>query len=144
MGYHSTVGAALAAKLTAALPANVPVINVLAIDDAELQHFAAFVGLQRERIDFKPHPEINPETTAMTQPELWEWVLYVAGGAGEATKAGKGGQVDTLLETIRTALNAQRLGSDCGPLNIISESYLQQHGNGVVYEQRWRHERQED
>ena len=141
MGYHATIQAALVTLLKAALPATCPVLNALAAEEAELQRFDYFVGVIRERIDLDPHAEINPDTAAHTQLEEWEWSLFVAGGAGEIDGAGKGAEVDLLLETIRTALNARRLTTDCGPMSLISEEYMEPHGNGVVYLQRWRHSR---
>jgi hypothetical protein len=141
MGYHEDIQAAIVVLLEAALPSACPVINVLAMEEAELQRYSSFVGIMRERIDFEAHKEINPSTTADTQLEEWEWSLYVCGGAGRATQAGKGAEVDLLMETVRTALNAQRPDSTCGPMSITGEEYYRDHGNGVVYQQTWRHSR---
>lgn len=141
MGFHATVQAAIVALLEADLPSNCPVINTLAAEEADLQRLASFVGISRERIDFEPHEEVNPDTDADTQLEAWEWNLFVAGGAGAMDQAGKGAEVDLLLETIRDALNAQRPTAQCGPLSIVTEEYFRDHGNGVVYQQRWRHTR---
>lgn len=142
MGYHATVQAAIVTLLEAALPSGTPVLNGLAEADAEAHNFASFVLIARESITMEPHAEINPSTSADTQLEEWEWNLIVRGGGGASDEPGKGAQVDLILEKIRTALNAQRPTSDCGPLSILSEEYFEIEGQeGVTYLQRWRHSR---
>jgi hypothetical protein len=141
MGYHADVQAAIVALLEAALPEGVPVLNGLVEDEAARHSLNAFVLIGRDSIRMESHAEINPSTTADTQLEEWEWNLIVKGGGGAATEPDKGAEVDLILETIRTALNAQRPTTDCGPLSILSEEYYDVIGGGVAYLQRWRHSR---
>lgn len=141
MGEYETLTAALVALLEAALPSTTPVLNGLSTEDIKAERLASFVGVIRERITFSPHVEMNPNPAAKTQVEKWSWLLLVKGGGGRARSAGKGTEVDKTLETIRTALNAQKLDSTCGPLSVESEDYAGTHGTGVIYEQRWTHER---
>lgn len=141
MGYHKTVQDALEALLAAALPSTTPVVRGLSFADKDALNYASFVGVVREMIVYEPHPEINPDEEVEDQPEWWYWVLQVKGGAGEPTLGGRGAQVDELLETIKTALNAQRLTSDCGPMQLEEEVFDDEHGTGVIYTQRWRHGR---
>jgi len=141
MGYHATIQAALVALLEAALPSTCEVVNGLVIDDAKAQRLAHFVAIIRESIDLERHAEINPNTAAETQLESWSWVLYVKGGGGAPDGAARGAEVDETLETVRTALNAQRLDSTCGPLNFESETFIEPHGTGVMYAMRWQHTR---
>lgn len=144
MGYHATVQDALVTLLEAATPEGCDVINLIAVDEVDLQRLSCFVAVIRERIEMEYHEEINPSTSYDTQLEEWEWGLYVAGGGGAYNEAGKGAEVDLILEAIRTALNAQKLTTECGPLSILSEEYEGPHGTGVVYLQRWRHSRKAD
>ena len=141
MGYHETTQSALVTLLDAALESNVPVLNGLAVTDAQVERYASAVMIVRESIDVDLHPEVNPSTSVADQPELWLWALYVKGGGGSARPSGKGAQVDLILESVRTALNAQRLTTDCGPLHLVSEEYEGPLGTGVLYVQRWRHTR---
>jgi hypothetical protein len=141
MGYHKTVQDALETLLTNALGTTIPVLRGLGLMDKDALTYPAFVAVTRERILFDPHPEINPNTAVQDQPETWYWVLQVKGGGGEPTLGARGAQVDEILETIRTALNAQRLTSDCGPLQLEEEVFDDEHGTGVIYIQRWRHNR---
>lgn len=136
MGEHSTLQAALKAKLDAAL--TVPVVSYLDEDETRLERLAAFVGIVRENISMQPHTEINPGTTA-PQLQEWTWSLYVKAGGGGSRSESKGAAVDTLLELIKTALNAQRLETTAGPLSCVQEQLIGEHGTGVMYVQRWRH-----
>ena len=141
MGYRATIQAALVTLLEASLPSTCEVVNGLAIDDAEAVHLAHFVAVVRERIDFDPHAEINPNTAVKTQEQTWSWVLFVKGGGGAMDGAARGAEVDSTLEAIETALNAQRLDATCGPLTITADEYIKPHGTGVMYAQRWQHSR---
>lgn len=141
MGYHATVQAALYALLEAALPNDTPVINGLAADDIKAERYASCVVVVRESIEFEPVLEINPTEGAGTQVEEWSWALFVKGGGGKARGSGRAAEVDFTLETIRDALNAQRLTTECGPLSLEAEEYLEPVGTGVLYAQRWRHSR---
>lgn len=118
-----------------------PVLNGLADAELDEHRFSELVMIGRDSIRFEPHEEINPLVTADTQLEEWEWNLFIKGGGGGLDQAAKGAEVDELLETIRTALNAQRPTAQCGPMSILSEEYYEEHGAGVVYLQRWRHSR---
>ena len=138
MGFHAEVYDALERLIEAAVP-GVSVLNELSVDEAYAEGFAKFVLILREGINYVPHPEINPATAVQDQMEQWSWLLLVKGGGGRANQAGKGIEVDKMLESIRTALNAQRLTTDCGPLQLQSEDYEGADSNGVVYGQRWSH-----
>lgn len=142
MGYHFDVQKALTDLLQEALP-NIPILNGLAIEEAEASRLARAVFIVREALEMDPHIEINPNTAVQDQLERWTWILYVTGGGGSARAADRGAQVDETLEKIRTALNSQRLTADCGPLSIVSETFLGVHGTGVLYAQRWTHIRLE-
>jgi hypothetical protein len=139
MGYHADVYDALKALIEGAV--SVPVLDVLALDEVQVNRLSTAVLIQRDAIDLDPHPEVNPSTSVVDQPERWTWTLYVIGGGGAATQQGKSTHVDTLLEQLRTALNAQRPTAKCGPLHIFSEEYSGRHGTGVLYLQRWTHSR---
>ena len=141
MGYHATIQAALVTLLEAALPSTCEVINGLTIDDAKAQSLAHFVAIIRESIDHELHEEINPSTAVKTQMQTWSWVLYVKGGGGGSDGSARAASVDVTLETIETALNAQRLTAKCGPLNLLSETFIEPHGAGVMYAMRWQHTR---
>ena len=52
-----------------------------------------------------------------------------------------GAEVDLYLELIKTALNAQRPTTDCGPLHLTSEDFEGRAGATVTYTQRWTHRR---
>lgn len=141
MGYHAEVYDALATLIESATPTGTAVTSALDVTEAQLERFASAVVIVRESISLDPHPEINPSTSVEAQPEVWSWVLYVVGGGGGSRPHSRATHVDTMLETLRTALNAQRLTSDCGPLHLVSEDYEGRHGNGVMYAQRWTHAR---
>lgn len=141
MGYHATVQAAIVSLLEAALGSTIPVLNGLVEADEDQHRINAFVLIARDSIRFEPHAEINPSTSADTQLEEWEWNLIVKGGGGASDEPSKAAQVDLIMETIRTALNAQRPTADCGPMSILSEEFFGESGEGVTYLQRWRHSR---
>lgn len=141
MGYHANVFDGIVTLLRAALSSTIPVVDALTVDEAQLERWAQSVVILRESIDYEPHPEINPSTSTLDQGEEWSWALYVTSGGGGARLADRGQYVDSLLETVRTALNAQRPTTDCGPLHMTEESYIDSTGTGVMYVQRWRHRR---
>ena len=144
MGFHSDVRDGIVTHLDDALkPYEVSVIDALSITEAQAERFSVGVFIVRESIDYSPHPEVNPSTAAADQPEFWTWALYVIGGGGASRPSDRASHVDTLLETIRTALNAQRPTSDCGPLHLLSEDFEGRHSQGVMYSQRWTHLRME-
>ncbi len=139
MGYHATVQAAIKALIVAAV--DVPVLEGAEADEPKTDRMASFVYLLRESIEYEPHVEINPDTSSSSQYEQWQWALYVVGGGGGSRVKDRAATVDTLLETIKTALNAQKLTSNCGPLHLVSEEYEGRHNSGVMYVQRWNHDR---
>jgi hypothetical protein len=141
MGYHADVYKGLAGLVVAALPGDMPTLNALTASEAELNRSGRSVVILREAIDYEPHPEIAPQTSVSDQPETWSWTLYVTGGGGKARPTGRGEEVDRYLELIRTALNAQRPTSDCGPLHLVTEDYEGRDGATVMYTQRWTHRR---
>jgi hypothetical protein len=142
MGYHATIEDALKTLLDAAFNGTETVIlNGLAEVDMQVQTFASCVVIRRDGIEFEPNPHINPDTSVKDQPEQWYWEIFVKGGGGEPNFSGRGSHVDLKLEAIRVALNAQRLTSDCGPMNLVSEEYVNNIGTGVMYVQRWTHSR---
>jgi hypothetical protein len=143
MGYHADVYKGLADLVITAVPDDMPVLNVLTEEEVEFDRHNRSVCILRENIGFEPHPEINPQTAVADQPETWEWTLYVTGGAGKARAPDSGAEIDLYLELIRTALNAQRLTSDCGPLHLTSEDFEGRDGAKVTYTQRWTHRRLE-
>jgi len=141
MGYHADVYTGLAELLAGGLPAKFPVLNVLTASEAELSNFSKGVCIVRESIDYEPHPSINPDVDTADQGEMWAWTLYITGGGGRARPAGSGAEVDRYLEQIRTALNAQRPTTDCGPMHLASEEFEGREGATVTYTQRWIHRR---
>lgn len=141
MGYHADVYTGIADLLIDALPATMPVFNALTVNEAELDRHATSVVILREGISYDRHPEVAPQTALADQPETWTWALYVTGGGGMARPADAGAEVDLYLEAIRTALNAQRPTTDCGPLHLESEDYEGRDGATVMYVQRWTHMR---
>ena len=142
MGFHADVQNGIVALLEAALPDRIPVFNLLAVSERELNRTASSVSLMREMIDYEPHPEINPDPSVLDQGAEWTWVIYVVGGAGNARANDKGADVDLILETVQTALNAQRPTTpDCGPMHLISEDFEEMASTSVAYVQRWRHRR---
>jgi len=141
MGYHVDVYNGLANLIIAAVPSSTPVFNALAVSEREFVNYASSVCILRESIGYEPHPEISPRTAVADQVETWNWTLYVTGGAGAARPAGAGAEVDKILEIIRTALNAQRPTSDCGPMHLVSEDLEDSNGTLVTYAQRWTHRR---
>lgn len=140
MGFHQDVQTGLALKLETAMP-TVPILNGLVTTEDEINRHAVCVLVVREVIEYDPHETINPTPTETQQPEEWRWSLEVKGGGGAELASKAGAEVDFLLEKIRTALAAQRLTTDCGPLNMVTEEYVGQSGRGVVYRQTWTHER---
>ena len=143
MGYHADVYKGLADLLIAALPSDMPTLNALTIDELEFDRHARSVFILRESIEYEPHPEINPRTAVENQGETWEWTLYISGGAGTVRPADSGAEIDLYLEMIKTALNAQRITDDCGPLHLESEDFEGRDGTKVTYTQRWTHRRRE-
>ena len=141
MGYHADVYSGLADLITAAVPSSTPVFNALTVTEMELDRHASSVCILRESIDYDPHPEIAPRTSVENQAETWTWTLYVTGGGGASRPAGAAAEVDKTLEIIRTALNAQRPTTDCGPLHLVSEDLEDSNGTLVTYAQRWTHRR---
>ena len=141
MGYHLDVYQGIADLLTAALPSNVPVFDALTVSEMELDRHAQSVCVLRESVDYERHPEINPDTDVAEQGETWNWALYVTGGAGASRPTGAGAYVDQYLETIKTALNAQRPTTECGPMHLTSEDFEGRDGAAVTYVQRWTHRR---
>lgn len=141
MGYHANVLKGLADLIVAAVPSTVPVLEALSVDETQLERFARGVFILRESIAYEPHPEIRPDTSVKDQGETWTWTLYVLGGGGEQRPADKGSEIDLLLETIQTALNAQRPTSDCGPMHLVLEDFESKNGNTVMYSQQWTHRR---
>ena len=141
MGYHAEVFEGIAKLLRAALPSSTPVLDALTTEELQVERYASSVVILRESIDYEPHPEINPSTSVKDQGEEWTWSLYVTGGGGGARPADRGQYVDDMLEAIRTALNARRPTTDCGPMHMIEESFETKIGAGVMYVQRWRHRR---
>ena len=139
MGYHANIQAQLVTLLKTSLGTSIPVLQGIAVTDVEMNRLAACVAIVRESIDAEPHEELNPETTTADQLETWRWTLYVKGGGGAINDPAKGTEVDKILETTRTALNAQRLSSQCGPLHFSGEYYEGNVGTGVVYTQMWYH-----
>lgn len=141
MGYHADVYKGLADLIIAAVPEDMPTLNVLTDEEVEFDRHNRSVFILRENIGYDPHPEINPRTAVEDQPETWEWTLYVTGGAGTANPPSAGAEIDLYLEMIKTALNAQRLTSTCGPLHLVSEDFEGRDGPKVTYTQRWTHRR---
>jgi len=141
MGYHADVYKGLAGLIVAVMPNRMPVVNALTVSEAELNNFERSVVILRESIDYEKHPEIAPQTAVADQPETWGWTLYVTGGGGNARQPDRGAEVDLYLETIRTALNAQRPTADCGPLHLVNEDYEGREGATVTFTQRWTHRR---
>jgi hypothetical protein len=141
MGYHKTIQDALKALLDAEFDSSTPILNGLSDLDMQVQTLASCIVIIRDDIQFEPNPHINPLTEVKDQPELWFWEIYVKGGGGEPNFSGRGAEVDEKLEAVRVALNAQRLTSDCGPMNLTNEEYVEPNGTGVVYVQRWVHTR---
>ena len=144
MGYHADVYKGLADLIIAALPDDMPTLNVLTSEEIDFDRHARSVFILRENINFEPHPEIAPRTAVKSQRETWEWTLYVTGGGGKARPTDSGAEIDLYLEMIQTALNAQRPTSDCGPLRLTDEDF-EGRGDGakVTYTQRWTHRRLE-
>lgn len=143
MGYHADVYKGLADLIIAALPSDMPTLNVLNVDEVEFDRHNRSVFILRENIGFEPPPEIAPQTAVKSQRQTWEWTLYVTGGGGKARSTDSGAEVDTYLEMLQDALNAQRPTSDCGPLHITDEDFEGRDGAKVTYIQRWIHRRTE-
>lgn len=143
MGYHADVYKGLADLIIGAVPSDMPTLNMLTSSEVEFDRHARSVLILRESIDYEPHPEINPRTAVEDQAETWEWVLYITGGGGTARSTDGGAEVDLYLEMIKTALNAQRPTSDCGPMHLTSEDFEGRDGAKVTYTQRWTHRRRE-
>jgi len=141
MGYHADVYKGLADLIIAAVPSSTPVFSALAVSEREFVNYASSVCILRESISYEPHPEISPRTAVADQVETWNWTLYVTGGAGASRPSSAGAEVDKFLEIIRTALNAQRPTTDCGPLHLVSEDLEDSNGTLVTYAQRWTHRR---
>lgn len=141
MGYHADVYEGIVELLHGALPASVPILNAISVSELEFDRYASSVVVLRESIDYEPHPEINPDTSVRDQGEEWSWALYITGGGGGTRPTDRAEHVDLMLEKVRTALNARRPTSDCGPLHLVDEVYEGRSGNGVMYVQRWRHRR---
>lgn len=142
MGYHADVYQGIVELLHGSLPSSVPVLNAIATTETEAERYAASVIILRESIDYEPHPELTPSTSVLDQGEEWSWALYITGGGGGARPADRGEQVDVMLEKVRTALNARRPTSDCGPMHLVDELYDAHVGNSSVrYVQHWRHRR---
>lgn len=142
MGYHATIQTALKTLLeTAFTGQSVPILNGLSVTDMQVQSFPTCIVITRDSIEYEPNPHINPLTSVKDQPEQWYWDIYVKGGGGQPNFSGRGAEVDETLETVREALNAQRLTTDCGPMNLVSEDYVEPNGTGVIYVQRWTHTR---
>jgi hypothetical protein len=143
MGYHADVYKGFADLIIEAVPSDMPTLNMLTASETEFDRHARSVLILRESIDYEPHPEINPRTAVEDQAETWEWVLYITGGGGTARSTDGGAEVDLYLEMIKTALNAQRPTSDCGPMHLTSEDFEGRDGAKVTYTQRWTHRRRE-
>jgi hypothetical protein len=143
MGYHADVYKGIADLVIGALPSNFPVFDALTVGEQRLSREARSVCILRESVDYTPHVEINPDTSVQDQWETWSWALYIKGGAGQARPPARGAEVDLYLEMIRTALNAQRPTSHCGPLYLVSEEFEGRDGATVAYTQRWTHRRLE-
>ena len=141
MGYHADVYKGLADLIIAALPSDMPTLNMLTAGELEFDRHARSVFILREAIDYDPNPEINPRTAVENQGEAWGWTLYVTGGGGTTRATDAGAEIDLYLEMIKTALNAQRPTSDCGPLHLESEDFEGRDGPKVTYTQRWTHRR---
>ena len=141
MGYHADVYKGLADLIIDVLPSDMPTFNALTVEEQELDRHARSVVILRENISLEKHPEINPRTAVEDQAETWEWTLYVTGGGGQARPADRGDEVDLYLELIKTALNAQRPTTDCGPLHLMAEDFEGRDGAAVTYTQRWTHRR---
>ncbi len=141
MGYHADVYKGLADLVITALPSDMPTLNVLTTDEVDFDRHARSVLILRESISYEPHPEINPRTAVEDQAETWEWTLYVTGGGGTSQSSDGGAEIDLYLEMIKTALNAQRPTSDCGPMHLTSEDFEGRDGTKVTYTQRWTHRR---
>ena len=141
MGYHADVYKGLADLIIAAVPDDMPTLNVLNSEEIDFDRHARSVFILREDIGFEPPPEIAPRTAVKSQPQMWEWTLYVTGGGGKARSTDSGAEVDIYLEMIQDALNAQRPVSGCGPLYITGESFEGRDGAKVTYTQRWTHRR---
>ena len=141
MGYHDDVYKGLAKLLAGGLPAKFPILNVLTASEQDLDRHPRSVIVVREAIDYEPHPEINPDVDIADQGEAWAWTLYVTGGGGRARSADSGAEVDLYLESIQTALNAQRPTTDCGPLHLAGEEFEERTTTTVTYTQRWVHRR---
>ena len=141
MGYHADVYDGIADLLIAALPKAMPVFDALTVDEQQLDRHAQSVVILRESLDYEPNPLINPDTDVEQQWETWTWALYITGGGGRSRPAGSGAEVDLYLEKIRTALNAQRPTTECGPLHLVSEEYEGRDTARVTYVQRWTHRR---
>lgn len=139
MGYHADVYDGIESLLVTALPSSIPVFNALTVSEVELERFAECVCILRESVDYERHPEVNPSTSVKDQGETWSWALYVRGGGGASRSGDRGAAVDTTLEAIQTALNAQRPTTDCGPLHLVSEDFQDRDDTTVTYVQRWTH-----
>ena len=140
MGYHADIESELITLLEAGLPRTVPVLNGLAVDEAQADRLPQFVFLVRDSIDLDPHQEIRPDVDSTQQPERWTWSIDVKGGAGGARLTDRGREVDVMLEAVRTSIGARQM-TDCGPLHLVAEEYVGASGTGVVYRQTWTHER---
>jgi len=141
MGYHADVYKGLADLIIAAVPSDMPTINMLTANELDFDRHARSVLILREAISYEPHPEIAPRTAVEDQAETWEWTLFVTGGGGTARPADGGAEIDLYLEKVKTALNAQRPTTDCGPLHLTSEDFEGRDGAKVTYTQRWTHRR---
>jgi len=142
MGYHKTLHDAIKALMTTALTVSealvAPIIDSLNEAEAQAERLAVFTVLVRDRIDL----ELSPVIGGGIQEETWTWKIYVTGGGGGARSYDKSTHVDTLLELLRTGLAQKKpVTPDCGPMQLISEEYLDYHGTAVTYVQTWTHGR---
>ena len=135
MGYHQDVYSGLKTLVESAV--SVPVLSAVEDSEAAANRFASYVVILRENLSLERSEVIG----GGHQYEHWTWKLYVYGGGGAGTASASGQHVDELLESIRSALTAQRPDRSSGPLQLRGETYEGKHGAGVLYVQTWEHDR---
>lgn len=141
MSDYSTLKDQIITLLNASL--SVPVLDIIQVNEAQLERMPSFVCVRLESVDYEPHPHINPQTASAQQESLWRWSIYVMGGGGRTKPAGKTEEVMTLIDTVRSSLNAQRLDSVSGPMRLVRLEFENKVANthAVMYRMDFEHSR---
>lgn len=133
---------ALVELIRAAVPSEVSVIPVMNIREGDTIKEPRAILVARESIDTEPFEQANPPVGCV-QSQLYTWALRYIGGGGGRTPRARLDALDDLLDTVETALAAQRLTGSArvGPLEMLPENEGDEHSSGVSVVQRWRNEK---